>query len=99
MSESYVYILTNKSDTLYIGVTSNLESRLWQHGSKVHPGFTSKYNIDTLVYFEQFDSIIDAIAREKQIKKWSRGKKNTLVERQNPRWIDLSTMLEMTVVR
>ena len=96
MPESYIYILTNRSQTLYIGVTSNLESRLWQHRNKIYPGFTSDYNIDTLIYFEQFDSIIDAITREKQLKRWSRSKKIFLIEQQNPNWIDLSTKLEMT---
>lgn len=96
MPESYIYILTNRSQTLYIGVTSNLESRLWQHRNKIYPGFTSDYNIDILIFFEQFDSIIDAITREKQLKRWSRSKKIFLIEQQNPNWIDLSTKLEMT---
>ena len=68
MDEMYVYIITNASKTLYIGVTNNLERRINEHRLKVIPGFTSKYNIKKLVYFEEFSSTLDAIAREKQIK-------------------------------
>ena len=87
----YVYILTNKSNTvLYVGVTSELENRVWQHKNKVYKGFTSTYNIDKLVYYEEFQWIQDAIAREKQLKGGSRKKKIDLVEKTNPGWGDLS---------
>ena len=87
----YVYILTNKSNTtLYIGVTSDLEGRVGEHKEKVFKGFTSKYQIDKLVYFEEFQWIQDAIAREKQLKGGSRQKKIDLVIEMNPSWRDLS---------
>jgi putative endonuclease len=87
----YVYILTNKSNTaFYIGVTSELEGRVWQHKEKVYKGFTSKYQIDKLVYFEEFQWIQDAIAREKQLKGGSRQKKIDLIVATNPAWSDLS---------
>ena len=87
----YVYIATNKSNTtLYIGVTSDLEGRTWQHKEKVYKGFTSKYQINKLVYFEEFQWIQDAIAREKQLKGGSRQKKIDLIVGMNPSWRDLS---------
>ena len=86
----YVYILTNKSRTLYTGVTSNLERRIFEHKNKLMPGFTSKYNITKLVYFESTPDINAAIAREKQIKGWLRAKKIALIETVNPEWRDLS---------
>lgn len=86
----YVYILTNKARTLYVGVTNNLFTRVEQHKLKLIPGFTSKYNIDRLVFFEEFDDVRTAIEREKQIKGWLRRKKIDLIERSNPKWIDLS---------
>jgi|SRR6185503_5320878 len=87
----YVYVLTNKSNTaLYIGVTSDLEGRIWQHKEKVFKGFTSKYQIDKLVYIEEFQWIQDAIAREKQLKGGSRQKKIDLIVGMNPAWRDLS---------
>jgi len=86
----YVYILSNDRDTvLYTGVTSDLLRRLEQHKSKAISGFTRKYNLDKLVYFEECDSITDAIAREKQIKAGSRRKKIELIESLNPDWRDL----------
>ncbi len=87
----YVYILTNKVRTvLYTGVTNSLSRRIWQHKNKIMPGFTSRYNLNSLVYFEEFRNINNAIAREKQIKGWSRAKKIALVAQENPQWNDLS---------
>ncbi len=90
MKKCYVYIMTNKSKTLYTGVTNNLERRVWEHKKKMIPGFTYKYSITKLVYFEEGDDIRVAIAREKQIKGWLRLKKLTLIESINPEWRDLS---------
>ena len=75
---------------MYVGVTSNLESRVWQHKTKVNPGFTNKYNVNKLVYYEVHDDIFVAIQREKQIKRWRRGKKEWLINNMNPCWNDLS---------
>jgi putative endonuclease len=86
----YTYILTNKNMTvLYCGVTSNLEKRLWEHKNKIHGGFTAKYNIDRLVYFEMHNDIEFAISREKIIKKKSRSGKIRLIESMNPDWNEL----------
>jgi len=93
MKQYCVYILTNKSGTLYIGVTSNLQKRVWEHKNKTVEGFTKKYNIDKLIYFEQTEDVISAIAREKQLKNWNRKKKIGLIEKMNPKWLDLSDNL------
>ena len=86
----YVYILTNKSNrVLYTGVTNNLKRRVYEHKTKRNKGFTYRYNVDRLVYFEYFTSIRVAIAREKQIKAGSRRKKLELINRLNPDWRDL----------
>jgi putative endonuclease len=86
----YVYILSSKKNgTLYIGVTSNLIKRVWQHKNKVASGFTSEYDVNHLVYFEQYSDVHDAIRREKQLKKWNRDWKVELIEKNNPRWEDL----------
>jgi putative endonuclease len=87
----YVYILTNKTQsTLYVGVTSDLKKRLSEHKAKIHTNsFTAKYNIGKLVYFEIIEGQLQAIAREKQIKKYSRQKKNDLIANQNPKWEEL----------
>jgi putative endonuclease len=86
----YVYILTNHSDkVLYTGVTSNLVKRVYEHKDKMVEGFTKKYNIDKLVYYEVFDDIESAIEREKQIKAGSRKKKIELIESVNPEYRDL----------
>lgn len=87
----YIYILTNKNNSvLYIGVTSNLEQRIWQHRKGVFKNaFTSRYNVTKLVYYEEFLSIEDAISREKQLKAGSRKKKIDLIEKRNPEWKDL----------
>ena len=87
---SYIYILSNKiNSTLYIGVTGNLVKRIFEHKQKLADGFTKKYNMDKLVYFEQHESINDAITREKQLKGGSRKKKIELIEKLNPEWNDL----------
>ena len=87
----YVYILTNKTRTvLYIGVTGNLEKRIRQHRDRLDAdSFTSRYRANRLVYYEKFSDVRAAIAREKQLKKWSRVKKNKLIENENPEWNDL----------
>ena len=90
MKEYYVYILTSRSGTLYTGMTSDLQGRVWQHKEKVLPGFTSKYSVGRLVYYESYDRPADAIAREKQIKSWRRARKLALIEDANPEWRDLS---------
>ena len=91
----YVYILTNKNNTvLYVGVTNNLFRRIEEHKHKIHPeSFTARYNIDKLIYFEKYNNIVDAIAREKQLKAGSRQKKIELINRMNPSWEDLSETL------
>ena len=87
----YVYLLTNKNDkVMYVGVTNNLERRLYEHKTKMILGFTEKYNVNKLVYFEETSDVHTAIAREKEIKKWRREKKNNLVVAVNPEWKDLS---------
>ena len=86
----YVYILASIKRVLYIGVTGNLEKRLAQHRAKVDPEcFTAQYNVDRLVYVEEYRQVQDALAREKQLKRWSRAKKVWLIERVNPGWQDL----------
>jgi putative endonuclease len=90
MKTYYVYILTNKSRTLYTGVTGNLERRVLQHKRKLLSGFTREYNINRLVYYETFGDIRVAIQREKQIKGWLRAKKIALIVSTNPGWRDLS---------
>ncbi len=86
----YVYIMTNKSRTLYTGVTSNLIRRVYEHKNKLIDGFTKKYNITKLIYYELTNEVTSAIAREKQIKGWLRKKKFALIESMNPQWKDLS---------
>ena len=87
----YVYILANKNNSvIYTGVTGNLQRRLYEHKGKLIKGFTQKYNVDKLVFFEEYKDIKEAIKREKQIKGWTRVKKNSLIESMNPLWEDLS---------
>jgi putative endonuclease len=87
----YVYILTNSLSTvLYTGVTNDLERRVYEHKHKLIPGFTSKYNVNKLVYFEEGKDVSAAIAREKEIKGWRRSKKAELIATMNPQWRDLS---------
>ena len=88
--EYYVYIMTNKSRTLYTGVTNNLMRRVYEHKNKLVAGFTSKYNIQFLVYYEMTTDVHAALAREKQIKGWLRAKKVALIDSMNPTWKDLS---------
>ena len=86
----YVYILThNTNSVMYIGVTNDLKRRLYEHNLGEIEGFTKKYHVGKLVYFEEFQEVNDAIAREKQLKRWTREKKNVLVESKNPMWNDL----------
>lgn len=87
----YVYLLTNwNNKVMYVGVTSNLERRVYEHKNKLVEGFTEKYNVNKLVCFETTNDVMAAIEREKQIKKWRREKKNQLVIGMNPEWKDLS---------
>ena len=86
----YVYIMCSNSGTLYIGVTNNIERRVYEHKQKLIPGFTAKYDVNRLVHVETFASIHDAIQREKELKKWRRSKKIALIEETNPKWEDLS---------
>ena len=87
----YVYIMTNRIyGTLYIGVTNDLARRVWEHREGVVDGFTKKYGLKLLVYYESFDRIVDAIHREKRLKHWKRAWKIALIEGQNPNWDDLT---------
>lgn len=89
-TESYVYLLANKhNNVLYTGVTNDLIRRVYEHKNKLVVGFTQKYNVDRLVYFEVCSGIVVAIEREKQIKGWSRKKKQDLINTLNPEWDDL----------
>jgi len=90
----YVYLLTNwNNKVMYVGVTSDLVRRVHEHKNKLVAGFTNKYNVSKLVYFEETRDVISALAREKEIKKWRREKKNKLVLCVNPEWNDLSERL------
>ncbi len=87
----YVYLLSNwNNKVLYIGITSNIQKRIYEHKYKLFKGFTEKYNVNKLVYFEEYSEPKYAIIREKQLKGWKRAKKNLLIESVNPEWIDLS---------
>jgi len=95
MNQSYIYILTNKyNKVFYTGVTSDLKARIEQHKNKFYKGFTFKYNVDKLVYFETYGDIREAIAREKQIKAGSRQTKIDLINTMNPVWEDLYLSLQ-----
>ena len=86
----YVYILTNQSNTtLYIGVTNNLQRRIYEHKNELIDGFTKRYKLHKLVFFEETNDVNSAIAREKQLKHWTREKKNKLIENINPNWLEL----------
>jgi putative endonuclease len=89
MHQYYVYIMTNKSRTLYTGITNNLERRVLEHKQRLVPGFSARYNINKLVYYEMTENVNSAISREKEIKGWLRKKKIGLIEFQNPEWRDL----------
>ena len=86
----YVYILTNRSRSLYTGVTAHLKRRVWEHKIGLHEGFTKRYKIDRLVYYEVYKNVNSAIAREKQIKRWGKIKKIRLIVEMNPTWRDLA---------
>ncbi|MBO4857091.1 MAG: GIY-YIG nuclease family protein [Treponema sp.] len=91
MNNYYVYILTNKTNsTLYIGMTNDLKRRLYEHKNKLIPGFTEKYNVNKLVYFETTTNVKSAIQREKNLKKWNRDWKLELIKKTNPDFKDLS---------
>lgn len=91
MKNYYVYIMTNNSKTLYIGVTNDLIRRIYEHKNELIEGFTKKYNITKLVYYEVFNTVEDAIKREKQLKNWHRQWKINLIESMNKDWRELST--------
>ena len=89
--EYFTYIMTNQYNTvLYTGITGNLAGRVWQHKERRIEGFTKRYNVTKLVYYEIYEDVRDAIMREKQIKGWLRSKKIALIESLNPKWEDLS---------
>ena len=91
MNSYYVYILTNwKGNVMYIGVTNDLERRLYEHKHELVEGFTKRHHVHKLVYYEETSDVRAAIEREKQLKNWARAKKNALVETMNPTWKDLS---------
>ena len=90
MKSYYVYILASKPNgTLYIGITNDLMNRVFEHKNNIVDGFTKRYNVHSLVYYEQYDNIESAIIREKRLKKWNRKWKIALIERENPKWRDL----------
>jgi putative endonuclease len=86
----FTYIMASRSRTLYIGVTRDLHKRVFEHKWKEHDGFTANYNCDRLVWFESYQDVAKAIAREKQLKGWRREKKTALVNKTNAAWVDLS---------
>ena len=91
----YVYILTNwNHKVLYIGMTNNLPRRLYEHQNELVDGFTKKYHVHKLVYYEVTSDVYAAISREKQLKGWIREKKNELISSQNPKWVDLSEAIQ-----
>jgi putative endonuclease len=97
MRQYYVYMLANKSRTLYVGVTNSIVRRTAQHKSRTHASFTNRYGITNLVYFEVWTDIRAAIAREKVLKRWTRSRKLKLIERHNPDWRDLAIDWERSV--
>ena len=90
MNQYYVYIMSSYRGTLYTGVTNNLNRRVYEHRHKLVPGFTRRYNVSRLVYWQATTSLESARAREKQIKGWRRSKKVELIETENPHWMDLA---------
>jgi putative endonuclease len=86
----YAYMVASRSRTLYVGVTSDLQKRVFEHKRKLHEGFSATYHCERLVWFESFSEVDEAIAREKQLKRWRREKKVALIEANNPTWVDLS---------
>ena len=96
MNNYYIYILTNQSNkVVYVGMTNDLKRRIYEHKNKLMNGFSKKYNLNKLVYFESSSEINTVLNREKEIKKWRREKKNKLVESMNPNWTDLSDELSL----
>ena len=94
MKTYYVYILTNwNNKVMYVGMTNNLRRRMYEHKNKIFEGFTKKYNVDKLVWYAAIEDVMEAIKREKEIKRWRREKKNRLVEMINSGWKDLSLEL------
>ena len=88
--QGFVYLITNKRNgTLYLGVTSNLQQRIWKHKNKIYEGFSCKYDVDMLVWYEVLDDITEAIKKEKAMKKWDRAWKIKRIENMNPKWDDL----------
>ncbi len=90
MKTYYMYIMSSKTCTLYIGITNNIKKRVYEHKKHLIPGFTDKYSVERLVYVETFGDALSAIAREKQIKRWRREKKVALIDSTNPKWVDLA---------
>lgn len=96
MKAYHVYMITNHTNkVLYIGVTGDIERRIYEHKHGLYKGFSKKYNVNRLVYCEEFMDVNEAISREKQLKKWSRKKKNFLIRQLNPEWKDLSIEQEI----
>ena len=92
----FVYILSNWDDSvLYIGITSNLPRRIYEHQNGLADGFTKKYNVHKLVYYEYTNDVYSALSREKQLKNWNRAKKIALIEKMNPHWLDLSAQCNL----
>ena len=92
----YVYLLASKPyGTLYIGTTSDLARRVWEHKNRLVPGFTKRYQVERLVWFETHESAASALRREKQLKEWNRDWKINLLERDNPHWLDLYSSLRL----
>ena len=99
MKQPFVYIITNdRNTTLYIGVTSDLVKRIYQHKNKLIEGFSANYNLHKLIYFEQFNDMHNAILREKRLKKWNRDWKNQLINECNPCWVDLYPSLLCQII-
>jgi putative endonuclease len=94
MQKYFTYIMTNRTRTLYVGITRDLERRVLEHKLKLIPGFTTRYNISMLVWFQDFDDATQAIEAEKRIKGWRRAKKIELIEQRNPEWRDLAEKLD-----
>ena len=96
MKQYFVYIMASTTGTLYIGITNDLRRRVHEHKNKLIPGFTSKYNVDRLVYYEQTQDVRAAIAYEKTLKGWLRSRKLELIQHANPTWRDLNDDLDTT---
>ena len=93
MRQYYVYILSSRSKVLYIGVTNDLIKRVWEHQQELVEGFSKKYKVKSLVYYEMTSDVESAIAREKQLKNWRREKKEYLITQMNPEWKDLFSLI------